>query len=139
MPGRQRGLVNDLAEIDAAGIGHVLCLLSQGEISTSLYFDLIEGGYLKAEFHHCPLSSACRAEQKPELTKALGPLIENLRNGESLLIHCQYGEVRTGCAATALLILLGLGFEEALAAVRAAGSDPEASEEAALLRAFITE
>lgn len=139
MPGRQRGFVNDLAEINAAGIGHVLCLLSQGEIGTSLYFDLIADGYLKAEFHHSPLSSAFRAEQKPELTEALGPLIENLRNGESLLIHCQYGEVRTGCAAAALLILLGLGFEEALAAVRAAGSDPEAFQKAPLLRAFATE
>jgi predicted protein tyrosine phosphatase len=136
MPGRRQESIKDMARIDATGIGHVLCLLSQSEVGTSQYFDLIADGYLEAEFHHCPLNSACRAEQQPELTEALGPLIENLRNGESLLIHCQYGEVRTGCAAAALLILLGLGFEEALAAVRAAGSDPEAFEEAPLLRAF---
>jgi hypothetical protein len=35
-----------------------------------------------------------------------------------------------------MLILLGLGFEEALAAVRAAGSDPESVGKAPLLRAF---
>ncbi len=87
--GDNEAFVNDLAEINAAGIGNVLCLLSQGEIGSPLYFDLIEGGYLKAKFHHCPLSSACRAEQKSALTEALEPLIENLRNGESLLIHCQ--------------------------------------------------
>jgi hypothetical protein len=90
MPMRQRGFVNDLAEINAAGLEHVLCLLSLSEISTSFYFDLVEGGYLKAEFHHCPLSSSCPADQKAALTAALMPLIENLRNGESLMIHCHY-------------------------------------------------
>jgi hypothetical protein len=139
MPGRRQGFIKDMANIDAAGIDHVLCLLSRAEIDSSLYFDLIARGYLKAKFHHCPLNSACRAEQKPALTEALGPLIENLRKGESLLIHCQYGEARTGCTAAVLLILLGLEFDEALAAVRAAGSDPEASEEAPLLRAFTIE
>ena len=70
------------------------------------------------------------------MTFALVPLIENLRNGESLMIHCQYGEVRTGCAAAALLILLGMKFDKALAAVRDAGSDPDCIDEAPLLRAF---
>ena len=136
MPGRRKGLINDMRGIDAAGIDHVLCLLTHGEVSTSHYFDLVAQGYIKATFHHCPLSSACPADKKPALTAALLPLIENLQNGASLMIHCQYGEVRTGCAATALLILLGLGFEEALAVVRAAGSDPESVGEAPLLRAF---
>lgn len=133
---RQRGFVNDLAEINAAGLEHVLCLLSLSEISTSFYFDLVEGGNFKATFHHCPLISSCPADQKAALTAALVPMIENLQNGASLMIHCQYGEVRTGCAAAALLILLGLEFDDALAAVRAAGSDPESVGEAPLLRAF---
>jgi len=136
MPGRRDSLINAMRGIDAAGIDHVLCLLAHGEVSTSDYFDLVAQGYLKATFHHCPLSSACPADQKAALIAALVPLIENLQNGASLMIHCQYGEVRTGCAATALLILLGLGFEEALAVVRAAGSDPESVGEAPLLRAF---
>jgi hypothetical protein len=36
MPMRQRGFVNDLAEINAAGLEHVLCLLSLGEIGCSM-------------------------------------------------------------------------------------------------------
>ena len=136
MPGRRDSLINAMRGIDATGVDHVLCLLGHGEVSTSDYFDLIARGYLKAKFHHCPLSSACPADKKPALTAALLPLIENLRNGESLMIHCQFGEARTGCAAVALLILLGLEFDAALAAVRAAGSDPEAIGEAPLLRAF---
>jgi hypothetical protein len=137
MPGRQRRTIEDLANINATGIDHVLCLTSAGDPSSYEYLDLIKQGYLKAKFHHCPLSSLSQIGSKPALADALGILIEHLRDGESVLIHCQYGQVRTGCAAAALLILLGQEFEDALATVRAAGSDPEFDDEAPLLRAFI--
>ena len=137
MPGRRQEITKDMDAIHTEGIDHVLCLLSHGEVSSREYFELINRGYLKANFHHCPLNSACPADQKPDLTAALEPLIENLRNGESVMIHCQFGEVRTGCAAAALLILLGLDFDEALSAVRCAGSDPECVDEAPLLRAYV--
>jgi hypothetical protein len=137
MPGRQRRTVDDLADVDATGIDHVLCLTGLGDSSSYEYLELIKQGYLKAKFHHCPLSSLSAVRSKPVLADALGILIEHLRDGESVLIHCQYGEVRTGCAAAALLILLGLEFEDALATVRAAGSDPEFDDEAPLLRAFL--
>jgi protein-tyrosine phosphatase len=57
-----------------------------------------------------------------------------LHNGESVLIHCEMGQVRTGCAATLLLTLFGVDLDEALATVRMAGSDPEVFDPVQMLR-----
>jgi protein-tyrosine phosphatase len=57
-----------------------------------------------------------------------------LQSGESVLIHCELGQVRTGCAATLLLTLFGVDLDEALATVRMAGSDPEVFDPAPMLR-----
>jgi protein-tyrosine phosphatase len=96
-------------------------------------------GLLVAEHHRLPLRASCLANDKLRLEESLKLMVAALKSGESVLIHCEAGQVRTGCAAGALLMMLGLSLEDALAEVRAAGSDPEPFSPSDLLRAFAVE
>ena len=134
-PGRTGDIKGELAEIDGQGVAHVLCLLTKNELSTSSsYRDALKGGRLAAKFHHCPLHASCGIEDKPRLINHLRDMAAALQRGESVLIHCELGQVRTGCAAALLLTLFGLDLDEALATVRMAGSDPEVFDPAPMLR-----
>ena len=63
-------------------------------------------------------------------------LAERLRDGESLLLHCAWGIGRTGTVAACLLKALGLDTESALAAVRAAGSNPQSALQSGWVEQF---
>lgn len=134
-PGRTGDIQGELAEIDGLGVAHVLCLLTENELNTSSsYRDALQSGQLSAKLHHCPLHTSCRVEDKPRLMGHLRDIAAALHCGESVLIHCESGQVRTGCAAALLLTLFGLDLDEALAAVRIAGSDPEVFDPVPMLR-----
>ncbi len=134
-PGRTGDIQGELAEIDAQGISHILCLLTENEFNTSdAYRSALQSERWSAKFHHCPLHTSCRAEDKPRLMNHLRDMAAALQNGESVLIHCELGQVRTGCAAVLLLTLFGVDLDEALAMVRMAGSDPEAFDPVPMLR-----
>ena len=134
-PGRTGDIQGELAEIDGQGVAHVLCLLTENELNTSsLYRDALKGGHLSAKFHHCPLNASCRIEDKSRLINHLRDMAAALQRGESVLIHCELGQVRTGCAAALLLTLFGVDLDEALATVRMAGSDPEVFDPVPMLR-----
>jgi hypothetical protein len=133
-PGRTGDIQGELAEIDGQGVAHVLCLLTENELNTSSsYRDALKGGHLSAKFHHCPLQTSCSIEDKPRLIGHLRDIAAALHSGESVLIHCESGQVRTGCAAALLLTLFGVGLDKALATVRTAGSDPEAFDPVPML------
>jgi protein-tyrosine phosphatase len=61
---------------------------------------------------------------------------DDLRAGESVLLHCAAGIGRTGTAAACVLKSLGLTRDEALERVRAAGSDPQSAAQSGLIDAF---
>ena len=133
-PGRTGDIQGELAEIDGQGVAHVLCLLTENELNTSSsYRDALQSGQLSAKFHHCPLHTSCRIEDKPRLMGHLHELATALQKGESVLIHCELGQVRTGCAAALLLTFFGVDLNEALATVKMAGSDPEAFDPVPML------
>jgi protein tyrosine/serine phosphatase len=116
-------------------VAHVLCLLTENELNTAhSYRHALKNGHLSAQLHHCPLDTSCRIEDKPRLMNHLRDMAAALHNGESVLIHCEMGQVRTGCAATLLLTLFGVDLDEALATVRMAGSDPEVFDPVQMLR-----
>ena len=134
-PGRTGDIQGELAEIDGQGVAHVLCLLTKNELSTSIpYRDALNNGRLAAKFNHCPLNASCGIEDKPRLMNHLRYMAAALQRGESVLIHCELGQVRTGCAAALLLTLFGVDLDEALATVRMAGSDPEVFDPVPMLR-----
>jgi protein tyrosine/serine phosphatase len=134
-PGRTGDIQAELAEIDGQGVAHVLCLLTENELNTAnTYRDALKSGHLSAQLHHCPLDTSCRIEDKPRLMNHLRDMAAALQSGESVLIHCELGQVRTGCAAALLLTLFGVDLDEALATVRMAGSDPEVFDPVPMLR-----
>jgi protein-tyrosine phosphatase len=53
--------------------------------------------------------------------------------GESVLIHCAGGNGRTGLVAACVLQALGVDQDEAVAVVRAAGSQTENAEQKAFV------
>jgi protein tyrosine/serine phosphatase len=137
-PGRTGDIQAELAEIDRQGVAHVLCLLTENELNMAhSYRDALKGGHLSAKFHHCPLDTSCRIEDRPRLMSFLHRMAAALHNGESVLIHCEMGQVRTGCAATLLLTLFGVDRDEALATVRMAGSDPEVFDPVPMMRSEV--
>jgi hypothetical protein len=137
-PGRTGDIQAELAEIDGQGVSHVLCLLTENELNTAhTYRDALKNGSLSAKFHHCPLHTSCRIEDKPRLMDHLRHMATALQSGESVLIHCELGQVRTGCAAALLLTIFGVGLDQALATVRKAGSDPEVFDPVPMLRSEV--
>ena len=137
-PGRTGDIQGELAEIDGQGVAHVLCLLTKNELNTSSsYRDALNNGRLSAKFHHCPLNASCGIEDKPRLMNHLRDMAAALQSGESVLIHCELGQVRTGCAAALLLTLFGVDLDEALATARMAGSDPEVFDPVPMLRSEV--
>ncbi len=135
IPGARADLQQDLREIEAAGITFILCLVRNGELGTY-------GKTMTSRTHespvwcHCPTSSSCGAENESALRHALAAMIDLLRRGRTVLIHCQAGEIRTGCAAACLLVLLGASPEEAAVAVQSAGSHPFEDGPLPLFNAF---
>jgi ADP-ribosyl-[dinitrogen reductase] hydrolase len=77
----------------------------------------------------------------PPLDRAapfLDGLVERLRDGEHLLIHCAAGMGRAGTIAACLLVRMGMDVESGLALVRASrpGAGPEAGSQLDLVRAI---
>lgn len=135
IPGSQADLGADLRAIDDAGIRLVLCLVREGEL----------GSYGKAmaartdgtfRWHHCPTPAACGTGTEIALRHSLAEVIVELKHGHTVLIHCQLGQVRTGCAAAALLVLLGADPKEAGIALETAGSFPFEGGPLPLFEAF---
>lgn len=123
IPGAEGDLAADLATIEEAGVDLILCLVREGELGN---YGRAAGDADRWRFrwHHCPTPASCEEASAPALRAALEEAISTLKEGRTLLIHCQYGQVRTGCAAAALLVFLGASPQEATKAVESAGSFP---------------
>jgi protein-tyrosine phosphatase len=65
-------------------------------------------------------------------------VVDHLRSGERVLIHCRGGKGRSGTIAACVLLALGTGHAEALQAVAAArtGAGPEVRSQRRLVAAF---
>jgi len=123
IPGSRNDLRADLREIEEAGVGFILCLAREGELGD---YGRIMGSlpYDTFRWYHCPTPPSCGAEAEGALKLALDEVIQTLIHGGTVLIHCQAGQIRTGCAAASLLVLLGSSLEQASVAVEEAGSFP---------------
>lgn len=136
MPGRNEPLKQFLQEITAAGVGHILCLVSDEEIAekSPRYLAAIRKNEIPASLSRFAISDFGVPKDAPGLKTLLGQIREKLNKGESVVIHCAAGCGRTGMVAILLLMMMGLPPARARALVERAGSGPETEEQWEFLR-----
>ena len=136
MPGRREPLDVFFEAIAAAGIGRILCLVSDREIGEKSpeYLAAIEQKRLPVELLRCDVPDYGLPEDSEDLERALDCIQKHLSHGESVVIHCAAGHGRTGMVAILLLTRMGLPLEVATEVIRRAGSAPDTQEQLDYLR-----
>jgi protein-tyrosine phosphatase len=129
-PGRRdrgRDLGQDLRTLRDAGVGHLVCLLSDEELESVGVIGL-RGA---AEGHGIELWQLPIRDQGVASLEETDALVQRvlaaLDAGDRVVLHCMGGLGRTGTIAACALVARGLGPEEAIAAVRRS-RDPRAVE-----------
>lgn len=138
MPGRFETWAEFCAQRKVARLALVLCLTSREEIAFGApqYHRAIAEGKLPFRWLHAPMRNYGLPADLPAFRDAIGQVVESLRGGESVLLHCAAGIGRTGTAASCVLKQLGLPNELALERVRQAGSNPENALQSGLVDGF---
>jgi len=140
LPGRKdysRSMVDDLVELKAQGVTHVVTLLTPNEFVLygveNILDDLKETGL---ESRHFPIlnQSVCSF---PEICELVEWLDDKLTRGASIMVHCVGGLGRSGLVVACYLVSKGLSADSAIEEVRRARS-PRAIE-STVQEAFVRE
>jgi len=127
MPGRFEALEVFFQEITEAGVGHVVCLVSDEEIARKSpdYLAAIQRDEVPAKLWRYDISDYGLPETPDALIQALDLIRSRLDVGESVVIHCAAGHGRTGLAAILLLTRMGMPLDQAIESIKLAGSAPD--------------
>lgn len=138
MPGRHEPWAAFVAEAQAMGLGLIVALTPQDEITALSpdYAQALQQGRLPCRWMHLPMRDFGLATDSQAFRAGIVQLADAVRGGESVLLHCAAGIGRTGCSAACLLRQLGWSAEQAVAAVRRAGSNPQSALQAGLIERF---
>jgi atypical dual specificity phosphatase len=138
MPARAESWEEFLALARAAALTRIVCLTPLGEIAARSpeYLLAIERDELPCPIDMLTMADFGVSDDAAAFQRQVLALAERLRGGESMLVHCAWGIGRTGTVAACLLKALGLDTESALAAVRAAGSNPQSAVQSGWVEQF---
>jgi protein-tyrosine phosphatase len=138
MPGRFEPWSDFLAAQRRAAIALVLCLTPREEVALGApcYHRAVVEGKLPFRWLHAPMRNFGLPLDLPAFRDAVEQAARALHAGDAVLLHCAAGLGRTGTAAACVLKQLGLPRDEALARVRAAGSNPQNAEQSGLVDLF---
>lgn len=138
MPGRLERWDRFLAAARRAGLTQVVCLNPLDEVAhdAPAYHAAIVQGRLPFAWRHLPMRNYGLADDEAAWADGVRALAADLRAGQQVLLHCAAGIGRTGTVAACVLKALGLPEAEALARVRAAGSNPESARQSGRIQAF---
>jgi len=138
MPGRFEPWADFATDARAADVALVVCLTPIDEVAelSPTYAKLIGLGELPFRWLHLPMRNYGLPEDVPGFRAGIARVEEALRGGENVVLHCAAGIGRTGSAAACVLKCAGLDTAQALARVRAAGSNPENAVQSGLVEQF---
>lgn len=138
MPGRLEPWERFLAQARQAALDQVVCLNPLHEVAADApaYHAAIVQGRLPFAWRHLPMRNFGLADDEAAWCDAVRQIGQDLRGGQSVLLHCAAGIGRTGTVAACLLKHLGLPTDMALQRVRAAGSNPESALQSGRIERF---
>jgi len=138
MPGRREPWGAFLDEARLQQLNVVVCLNPLEEVAelSPAYFKAIKEGRLPFRWLHVPMLNFGLASEAAAFRLGVEQLAQGLRLGDRALVHCAAGMGRTGTMAACVLKSLGCDTEEAVQAVRAAGSNPQSAVQSGWIQRF---
>jgi protein-tyrosine phosphatase len=138
MPGRSGPWAAFETQARRARLALVVCLTPTQEVAqlSPQYNAAIVQGMLPFRWVHLPMPNFGVPDDAPAFRAEIGRVADALRNGDAVMLHCAAGLGRTGTAAACVLKALGLEVEDAMAQVRAAGSNPQNARQSGLIDWF---
>lgn len=134
MPGSIAGVPLErlLQELRERSIDRIVSLCGDEELLDRApgYFGWLVRGELGVAVDRFPLADWGVPEDPGAFLELAGTTAERLRLGQHVLVHCHGGCGRTGTFCACVLVALGRGVDEAIAAFRAArGCGPETRDQ----------
>ena len=116
----------------------VVCLTPATEVGELApeYDAALRAGRVPFEWLQLAIPNYGVPEDPAAFRREIAAIAGALHQGGSVLLHCAAGIGRTGTAAACVLKALGVDTPEALARVRAAGSNPQNAEQSGLVDWF---
>jgi protein-tyrosine phosphatase len=116
----------------------VVCLTPRDEIEelSPGYHCALGQGALPFRWLHLPMRNFGLPEDPAAFRVGVRQIVDALRAGDTVMLHCAAGLGRTGSTAACILKALGLSVPEALQRVRDAGSNPQNAAQSGLVDWF---
>jgi protein-tyrosine phosphatase len=127
MPGRYEPLVETWSEVQRLAVAAIVSLAPLDEIreKSPEYAESIETNAIPCQLWRLAICDYQGPDDDQAFWQLATRVMETLRQGDNVLVHCGAGIGRTGMFAIAVLMALRLVDEEAQRRVKAAGSEPE--------------
>jgi len=138
MPGRLESWADFLAEAQVRRLALIVCLnpITEVQRGSPDYHRAMVDGTLPFGLLHLPMRDFGLGDDGEEFREAIARIVESLRGGDAVLLHCAHGIGRTGTMAACTLKALGLPTLQALTQVRDAGSNPQSALQSGWIQQF---
>lgn len=138
MPGRFSPWPAFESEARRAQLALVVCLTPRQELVelSPAYHRALAQDQLPFRWLNLPMPNFGLPDDPPGFRREIARVVQALRAGDAVLLHCAAGLGRTGTAAACVLKALGVPQAEALDRVREAGSNPQNAKQSGLVDWF---
>jgi protein-tyrosine phosphatase len=138
MPGRREPWSAFLDEARLNRLDMLVCLNPLEEVAelSPAYHKAVAQGRMPFRWLHVPMRDFGLAADAAAFRQGVEQVAQGLRMGDRALLHCAAGMGRTGTMAACVLKRLRMPAAEALAAVSAAGSNPQSALQSGWIHQF---
>lgn len=138
MPGRREPWSAFLDEARLNRLDMLVCLNPLEEVAelSPSYHKAVAQGRMPFRWLHVPMRDFGLAADAAAFRQGVEQVAQGLRMGDRALLHCAAGMGRTGTMAACVLKRLGMPAAQALAAVSAAGSNPQSALQSGWIHQF---